>query len=135
MQLGCNNNAIEMHLELKNLPDNVFIFNLWTASDQTMPTVNNKENIKQCKYKIIEDRLRLKLFPFPPYVCNCLLFVCRIFINKTNEIYKYMKSYLTKYKLRNDVEAVYGITRGYVRKDKGQPEEFVTKERLCRGGV
>ena len=40
-----------------------------------------------------------------------------------------------KTKLRNNIEAIYEVTRNYVRKDKEQTEEFVTIDGLRQGGA
>ena len=40
-----------------------------------------------------------------------------------------------KTKLRNNIKAIYEVTRNYVRKGREQSGEFVTKEGLLQGGA
>jgi len=46
------------------------------------------------------------------------------------QIWQSLRKRGIKTKLRNNIKAIYEVTRNYVRKDKEQSGEFVTKEGL-----
>ena len=66
----------------------------------------------------------------------CFIDILKVFDSvPRKQIWQSLKKREIKTKLRNNIKAIYEVTRNYVKKDKEQSEEFVTKEGLRQGGA